>query len=395
MAAYFGLQLVVNMSNGGAATYLLPLWLEDIDPASKVERYGLVGTLAAVCAIIAQPVWGAVSDRTRTRWGRRAPWIGAGVVGIALCVAVFSVARAFPLILAAACGTQIFYSMFAAPLTAIVADRTPVERRGMVSALGGAGAYLGVLGGVLALSLFAQRVQTGFAACAAFCLVLGAPLALTLRRDSRLLPREPQLSWRHELRSFWVSPRRHPDFAWVFAARLVLITGFWGIYSFLLYLLEDYCGLDQDSAAAVYPLLSAALLAAILAAIVPGGWISDRLGRRKVVVIVASALIGASVIFPLASPTVPGVAISLVVAGLGYGAYLSVDQALMTQVLPAAAQAGKQLGILNIAQAGGQMLAPGIAATVIKVAGYRALFGFAGAAALAAIVLVIPIRSVR
>jgi predicted MFS family arabinose efflux permease len=251
------------------------------------------------------------------------------------------------------------------------------------------------LGGVLAVSLFASRIQLGFWACAVFAVVLGAPLAIGLRRDSRLLPLEPKRGWKAALASFWVSPRRHPDFAWVFAARLVLIAGFWGIYSFLLYLAQDYCGLSRDAAAKVYPLLSAVLMAAILISIVPGGWISDRLGRRKIVVMVASGLIGASVMAPLVSPTVTALAVSLAIAGLGFGAYLSVDQALMTQVLPSAADSGKQLGILNIAQAAGQVLAPGLAAAVISAFGYRGLYVFAGCAALAAIALVAPIKSVR
>jgi MFS family permease len=395
MATYGAIQLVVNMGNGGASTYLLPLWLQDIDAVGKVTNYGLVGTMAATCAIIAQPLWGAASDRTRSSWGRRAPWIATGVACLAGSIALLGATRMVWVIVMAACACQIAYSMFAAPLSAIVADRTPVERRGVMSALGGAGAYLGVLGGVLAASVFADRLRIGFVACGAFALVLGLPLAVALRRDSHRLPREPRRSARVALASYWVSPRQYPDFAWVFAARLVLITGFWGIYSFLIYLAQDYCGLSRQAAADVYPLLSALLMGAILVAIVPGGWISDRLGRRKIVVIVASALIGLSVIVPLASPTIPALAVSLAIAGLGFGAYLSVDQALMTQVLPSAAAAGKQLGILNIAQAGGQVLAPGVAALVINLAGYRGLYVFAGLAALAAIALVIPIRSVR
>ncbi|MDR2566537.1 MAG: MFS transporter, partial [Bifidobacteriaceae bacterium] len=396
MGLYFAIQLVVNTANGGAATFLLPLRLQDLDPATKVGHYGLVGTASAVCAIIAQPLWGALSDGTRSRWGRRAPWIVGGALGVSACIALFAVTENFALIVATACGVQIFYSMFAAPLTAIVADRTPVERRGVMSALGGAGAYMGVLGGVVLASLFAARTSLGFAFFAVFCAVLAGPLGLALRRDSRLLPKpRSDRRVRSVLRSFWVSPRRHPDFAWAFAGRLVLITGFWGLYSFLLYLVQDYCGLSQEQAARAYPLLSTVLLVSILAAIVPGGWISDRLGRRKVVIVAASLLIGLSVVAPLASPTVPALALSLVLVGLGFGAYLSVGQALMTQVLPAAAQAGTQLGILNIAQAGGQVLAPGLAALVISAAGYPGLFVFAGVSALAAIGLILPIRGVR
>jgi MFS family permease len=76
-------------------------------------------------------------------------------------------------------------------------------------------------------------------------------------------------------------------------------------------------------------------------------------------------------------------------------AYLAVDQALMTQVLPSNLDTGKDLSILNIAQSGGQVLAPVAASIVTKIAGYPGLYVFAGLLAVLSAVAVLPIKSVR
>ena len=135
---------------------------------------------------------------------------------------------------------------------------------------------------------------------------------------------------------------------------------------------------------------------AIIVALVPTGIISDRIGRRKPFVIAASLIVAAGTVVPIVMPTVPGALISVAIVGFGLGTYLSVDQALMTQVLPdASGSAAKDLGILNIAQAGGQVISPLIASVVISAAGYPALYACAGITAVLAAVAIIPIKSVR
>ena len=130
-------------------------------------------------------------------------------------------------------------------------------------------------------------------------------------------------------------------------------------------------------------------------ALVPSGLLSDRIGRRKPFVIVASFVVAVSAVVPILWPTVPGAITSVGLGGLGIGIYLAVDQALMTQVLPNKADAGKDLGVLNIAQAGGQIVAPLVASVVIGMAGYAALYGFAAVMAALAALAILPIKSVR
>jgi MFS family permease len=203
------------------------------------------------------------------------------------------------------------------------------------------------------------------------------------------------VSWAATLRGFVVDPRKHPDFFWAFIARLVLIVGYWSIVSFQLYILDDYIGLGLDKANELFPLTTAVLALGIILALVPSGLLSDRMGRRKPFVVVASLVVAASAVVPIISPTVTGAIISVAIGGVGIGIYLAVDQALMTQVLPNAADAGKDLGVLNIAQAGGQIVAPLVASLVIGLAGYPMLYAFAAVMAALAALAVLPIKSVR
>ncbi|GAA0903796.1 MFS transporter [Virgisporangium aurantiacum] len=393
MISFVGVHLVVNVANGAIANYLIPLHVELIDPARKVVNLGLVTTAAAAVGLAAQPAFGMLSDRTRTSRGRRVPWIVGGVTGLSAAFAGLSFADTIAAMIVLGALVQAFYSMTAAPLSAIVADRIPTDARALFSALAGIGIFFGALAGTFVAARFAHHVADGYRLFTVVVLC-AIPLAWSLRRDSRDLPRAPWHGLRNTLAELWVSPRRNPDFAWAFASRLLLVSGAWAVFAYLLYILQDYVGLGRDKAAAVYPLAAAVMVIALLITIVPVGLYSDRTGRRKPVVVVSSLVIGASAAIPMMSPTLTAVLIALAISGAATGAYMAVDQALMTLVLPRVTDAGKDLGILNIAQAGGQLLAPALASVVIETAGYRWLYAVVVTAGLAGAVTVLPIRSV-
>ena len=145
MAGFFGVQLFVNIANGGAANSLVPNLIARLEPDDKVAVLGLIGAVAAVAAVVTQPLWGVLSDRTRSRLGRRVPWILAGVVGLALSILGLATAGSVVLILGAAVLVSSFYSMISGPISAIVPDRAPVSRRGLFSALGSLGIFVGGL----------------------------------------------------------------------------------------------------------------------------------------------------------------------------------------------------------------------------------------------------------
>ena len=398
MAGYFGVQLFVNIANGGVANDLIPNLITHIDAHDKVEILGIVGAVAAVAALVTQPLWGLLSDHTRSRLGRRVPWILGGIVGLALVFLGLSTVNSVLLIAVGAALVSVFYSMITGPISAIIPDRTPVARRGVFSALGSLGIFVGGLAGVVIASQFVSTLTIGFIVIAGLLLVGAIPFTFALRdrKFNELGAPDERVSWLETLKGFFVNPRKHPDFFWAFLARLVLIVGYWSIVSFQLYILDDYIGLRLTKANQLFPVTTAVLGVGIIVALIPSGILSDRIGRRKPFVIVASVIVAVSALIPIFAPTVAGALTSVAIGGIGIGVYLAVDQALMTQVLPNASKdAGKDLGVLNIAQAGGQVVAPLVASLVIGIGGYPVLYGFAAVMAALAAAFVLPIKSVR
>jgi MFS family permease len=288
-----------------------------------------------------------------------------------------------------------FVAMVSGPISATVPDRTPVSKRGLFSAFAGIGVFVGGIIGNIIASVFSGNLFAGFIAFAIIALAGSLPLIGTMREDMSGHPTAPRTTFAETLRTFFVSPRKHPDFFWAFLARLVIVIGFQSVISFQLYILSDYIGLGLQKANGVYPIAVILATVALVLALVPAGIISDRIGRRKPIVIVSAVIVAASTIPPLVAPSVPVAIISLAIAGIGIGGYLAVDQALMTQVLPNDADAGKDLGVLNIAQQGGAVLAPVFASIMITVAGYPGLYIFAGVLSAISALAVLPIKSVR
>ncbi|HYF73129.1 MAG TPA: MFS transporter, partial [Nocardioides sp.] len=212
------------------------------------------------------------------------------------------------------------------------------------------------------------------------------------------------------VRGFWVSPRRHPDFAWAWITRFLVNLGNALGLLYLLYYLQDVIGVDKDEADDRVFLLTAIYAVVIMATTVVFGIWSDRTGKRKVFV-TWSGVVGAMASLLLAvGQSWPAAVAAAVLMGVGYGIYTSVDFALITQVLPGAEDRAKDLGVINIANALPQVFAPFIAALILLVVeaaggvtetdgerfsvGYCVLYAVAFLVAILGSVLVNRIRSV-
>ncbi|MET0975518.1 MAG: MFS transporter, partial [Leifsonia sp.] len=175
------------------------------------------------------------------------------------------------------------------------------------------------------------------------------------------------------LRTFWVNPVRHPDFFWAFTGRLLLYTGYFAVTGYQLFILQDYIGLGEDAIALV-PVFSLVSLAGIIVGTVVCGPLSDKFARRKIFVFISSVLVGVALLVPIIMPTTTGWFIMTVLSGLGFGAFQSVDQALMSEVLPSKKSFAKDLGVVNIAATLPQTLAPAVAGAIALTFGYIGLF---------------------
>ncbi len=377
---------------------LLPEQLEDVaGDAGKVGALGLVTGVGALVAVVATPLAGALSDRTTSRSGRRLPWLVGGTLLGALALVVLSRQSTVVGVLFGWAAAQACLNAAYAGLTAEVPDHVPVVQRGTVSGWFGLPQAVGVVVGVALVTSFTTSVVAGYVLIAAVIVVLVLPFA-AVTRDPVLDPADrPTLSL---ARGWWIDPRRYPDFGWAWLTRFLISLGNALGTLYLLYFLRDKVHYEQlfpgKSAEDGVLILILIYAAGAVATAVAGGMWSDRTGRRKPLVIVSSLVMAAGAVLLAIWPTWTASLVAAALLGIGYGVYMAVDTALVTQVLPAAADRGKDLGIVNIANAAPQVLAPALAAPVVAgLGGYPMLYALTALVTVAGAVLVLPIRSVR
>ncbi|RKE05154.1 MFS transporter [Streptomyces sp. TLI_171] len=381
---------------GAVPAVLLANLVADIAPDSKSTSLGVISAVGAVGAMLANPVSGALSDRTRSRYGRRAPWMAGGALLGGLSLIAVGVGNSLLWVGVAWTLAQIFLNGLQAPLTAVIPDRAPADKRGLFSSAAGLAQMLGAVAGTAVAAAFANALGLGFAAFGVLVIAGTAVFLLLNREPSATDTRHEPFHWNDFLRGFWVSPRTHPDFAWAFLGRFLLILGYYAVSSYQLYVLDDYIGLTRDQANDLMPLLSLAMLPGMIAMIVVSGPWSDRVGRRKPFVVAASLGMALALLLPLVLRSEASMFAYSVLTGVAFGMYMAVDTALMTQVLPRPDDAAKDMGVLNIANALPQALAPAVAAAVIGLlGGYRSLFATAIVLVLLGAISVLPIRAVR
>lgn len=379
----------------GPLQILLALQAEDFAPGTGMSKETLlawVTGVGAVVSLVANPLFGALSDRTTARWGRRTPWIVAGAAGGALSLLLLAGAGDLWTMMAGWCLVQLTLNAAFAAVTAAVPDRVPRLQRGMVGGWLGAAQILGAVAGT-GLATATGGIAAGYAACAVFTMAGVLPYVLR-HADLRLgVTDRPAWSWRSFVTGFWLSPRRYPDFAWAWLTRFLINLSNALVILYLLFYLRDRLRYDDPEQGVL--VLTAVNSVTLLATVVVGGAWSDRVGRRKPFVYWSGVLMAAATALLSAWQTWPSAIVVAALLGLGLGVFMSVDFALMTDVLPKALDRGKDLGVINVANALPQVAAPALAAPIVTyLGGYRVLYLVAAGAGLAGALLVSRIRSV-
>lgn len=375
---------------------LLPARLSEIAPDDKVGLIAVIAVTGSIVAMIANVFFGALSDLTRSRFGRRSPWMVIGSIGASATLFAMMTATTATTVVILWCVFQFFLNAIAAPLLAMLADRVPRGRRGTFSAIYGVGALIGVFGSQIVASGFVTDPLAGIAVFAVVVLV-GGPLAVALAGESssRGLPRA-RLTPGMLIGNFSFPRRQSRDFYLALSGKLLFVVGYYAVTGYQLYILTDYLGLGLAEAGGLIGLMGLIGLGTALVFGFVSGPISDRLGRRKALVMGSALLVAVATLLPFAFPEVWAMLLFALLGGIGNGVFNSVDQALNTEVLPSPDTAAKDLGILNLANTGGQIIGPGLTSAVVGLSGgYGFVFVAAAGVLVVAAVLIAPIRSVR
>ena len=371
---------------------LLPEQVAEIAPRDKELWLGVVTGIGAIVAIIVNPLAGALSDRTRLHlfgrpYGRRHVWTLGGCIVAVLSLAVLAEASDLLTVTLAWAAAGVGINIMLASLTAAVPDRVPVAQRGLVSGWIGMPQALGLVIGAILVTAVVTDIGPGYIVLALGLVLLAVPFALLTHDEPLPVGHRVKVSWKLDLRG-------NPDFLWAFGTRFLVQLGNALGTLYLLYFLTDAVELDDPDTGLLYMILLYTV--GMIGTAMLGGWLSDRLGRRKIFVIWSGVLITIAATLLAIWPTWPVSMVASVLFGAGYGVYLAVDTALITQVLPSATDRAKDLGVVNIASAAPQALGPLLAAPIVThLGGYPALFALTGVVTLLGAVAVVKIRSVR
>ncbi len=372
---------------------LLPDQMESIDDAHKVTALAVVSSVGGAIALVAAPLAGALSDRTASRRGRRHPWTLGGSLITAL--ALVALAEQHTVAGAALCWglAQLGMSIVLATLTAAVPDHVPVEQRGTVSGWVGVPQCIGVVVGTVLVTTAFTGQRAGYAVVAVAMVVLVLPFVL--RTDDPAHPDAAATAppWTGFATGGWAALRQSPDLAWALGTRFLVMLGNALGTMYLLYFLDDEVGVADPELGLLVLVLVYSL--GVICSAVPGGLASDRAGRRQPFVVASGVVMAAAAALLAVVPTMTAAVVAAALLGLGYGLYLAVDSALLTQVLPDPDSFARDLGVLSIAGTAPLVLAPVLAALVVNLlGGYLVLYLLTAAVTLAGGLLVRRIRSV-
>lgn len=389
----FGFYLTIMMP----ALFSLPYKAQVLAPDDKALVLGLVTAVGAVVSIVCGPLAGVLSDHTRSRWGRRRPWLIGGIAIVLVgCVAV-AVAPSVPLLIAAWCIVCIGNAGAGAAITPVVAERVPEVQRGTVGAIVGVATQLaGVLGYTIGGMLTGNLVL--LFVLPAVVLGVFAVIYTFMYPDSTAPVEHTTVG--ETFRMMLFSPRKHPDFSLVWLGKFLMQTALAFLTTYQLYFLADRLGFTAEEAGQKLALVGGIGILVTMGFAVGSGILSDKLRRRKVFVITASGLTATGLTL-MAFTDGFGLFFAAVMFVLGAaGMFGSTDVAMASDLVPDKTQAGRWMTIYNLAAALPSAIAPLVGASLLLLAdpaggNYTALFLTGAAVALGTGLVTSFVRGVR
>ena len=391
--------------------------------AVKGQTLGIVLGFGAFVSMVVAPIFGALSDRIVTRFGRRRPWIVLGtIMNIVGLFGLIYFPRAndmssLPLYIFAFMWVEFWNNVATAPYSALIPDVVPADQRGSASGWYGLMNILGTFVGALTPFLFSSGGQTNITALylvvavISFFSMLGTVLSV---REPQMTRQPPPFVLPEFVRNLF-SPLKDHDFRWVFWTRFLMVMGTYTVQQFLQYYMGDvvkdfnllgmFTAQNAIEATSVFLVL---FLVGALPSSITAGILSDRFGRKLMVYISSAFQAIVPIVFVLFAPNFAITALLGLIFGIGYGAYQSVDWAMASEVLPSEDDYAKDMGVWHVAMTLPQVIATPIAGFLLdffnragssggtpSTIGYNVIFGLATLYFILGTVLVRRIRKVK
>jgi len=379
----------------------MQLKVQEIAPDNAAELLAAVLPFGALGAVIANPLAGQLSDRTRSRWGRRRPWLIGGIVAFmgALMVVAFAqdqLGLTIGWVLA-----QVSANAVLAALVASFADNVPEFQRGKGSSIIAIAQNTAIMVGTYASVLLVANLPVLFIAPGILAIIAVVWYALVARDEVPERKIKP-LNLGSLIGSFWPNPFKHPDFGFAWWSRFLITLGTYMFTTFRLLYMQEHLGLSVGEATLAVANGVLIYTIALLASAAVSGWLSDKLGRRKIFVGGSTALTAIGLVVLAQANDLSHFYGAEVLLGFAYGIYVAVDNALIVDVLPNPERPGKDLGVINIANALPQSVASPFALLFLtwgissgESYNYTPMLWAAGAVTLIGALVIIPIKKVR
>ena len=386
------------------ASVTLALRVGQIDPDHKTTSLALVASVGALAALFANPIFGALSDHSTSRFGQRRPFIVGGLLFGTLAIFAIGFAPTIALVAAGWVVAQLCFNAAIAALISVLPERVPVPIRGKVSGWMGMTGQVGVVVGVFLIQLVGTDGYAPFVWPAVLGLALVLPFLLTLKEAPKTRDEVPPVSFKVVAGSLWINPVKHPDFSLAWAGRFLVWLSLYSLTTYKTYFLIDKLGYTTKNVAPVLTTALFVLAICIAVSSIPAGWISDKVGRRKPFVVGASLLFAVAMVVVAFAGSVTQFIVGIGIAGIAQGLYLGVDYALVSKVLPDSRdQAAKGMGFFNLSSTIPQTLAPVLAPALLAIGAagttgsgnYFALFAAAAIFAIVGAGVTQLIRGVR
>jgi MFS family permease len=354
---------------------------------------GALMTLDNILQIILIPIIAVWSDRTRTRLGRRMPFI---VVMLPVSAVLFTLIPPMAAAsLAALVGILFVFNVFKTsvrgPVVALMPDTVPADFRseanGVINMMGG----FGLLVSTLFLARLMNIEGSGILpfGIAGACILAAVLILLAFVREKNLgeTGEEARIPLFTSIKQVFTGESRSS------VGRILLSLFFWfiayeGIKPFLGLFLVEHVGVDEGSAALAQGV--AGISSVILA--LPSGYVAHKIGRKRFIRICLAVLTLILILIPISGLLTGSLSLTgrlMVFLGLMflYGIFwigVVVNSFPMLWQMAGRDTMGIYTGLYYTFSQGAAILAPPIAGAVIDLGGYPALFIFAAAAMLAA-----------
>ena len=363
MIASFGASMAMMVP----LSYGIAVRITELAPGHE-EVLGYITGTAQLVYLLVSPIIGIWSDRTRSRFGRRTPFI---FLGSAIGLAGLVVIGLAPDLLIVGAGWVLGmsgWSIAGAAIQTLQADKLPEQQRGKVSALTG---LMTQIAPVIGIGI-AYAVSSNTFLIFVIPGIIGAVLLALLplfkpEGSSKQLEHGSDVTLKSIVTSYGFNVRKYPDFAWNWLGRFIFFIGLYFNTTFGTFFYAQRLDLPVREVAGVVATIGMLGVLAAAGGALLGGFLSDKLKRRRLFVLLAALLFVVGAVVEAFAWSLPQLIVGAVIMQMSIAVFATVDQAIIFAIIPDRAQAGRYMAVVSFAQKIPSAVAPLLASVIITI----------------------------